>query len=139
MAYYGRMEVMRMSDEEIRRILEEEGDTLEEGTAALMLEELKKRSEQTDDGADLGLSEEELAELNAEADDEPEEDGQTEEGSGEEPEDLSDEEKLARLEKELEAENKESKRTLIIACAAAGVVAVVSIAAILILRALGKF
>ena len=135
--YYGRMEIMRMSDEEIKELLSH-GETLDEGVCAMMLDELKRREQEGEVDTDLGLTEEELAALNAEAGDE---DGETEESGEEleeEPEELTEEEKFEKLEEEIDRQNKENKRTLIIACVGAAVVAVGAIVILLILRALGK-
>ena len=46
MAGYGRMTIMSMSEEEIKRVLTEERDTLSDYTAFMMVEELKRREEQ---------------------------------------------------------------------------------------------
>ncbi len=45
MAGYSRMDIMSLSEEEIRRILKEKYDTLPDYTVCLMVEELKKREE----------------------------------------------------------------------------------------------
>ena len=135
---YGRMEIMRLPDEEIERILREEGTTLSEGVAAMMLEELEHRKEDAPP-PDLGLTEEELAELNAEADDGEDETQEAEE-AGESPEDEEEEGDggIADMERQIDAQNKENKKILIISSVTALLVAAGAVAVLLILNALGK-
>lgn len=132
------MEIMRLPDEEIERILREEGTTLSEGVAAMMLEELERRKEDAP-SPDLGLTEEELAELNAEADDGEDETQEAEE-AGESPEDEEEEGDggIADMERQIDAQNKENKKILIISSVTALLVAAGAVAVLLILNALGK-
>ena len=71
MAGYSRMVIMSMSEEEIKRVLTEERETLSDHTAVLMVEELKRRAELGEEQTEL--TEEELKELEQEASDEDEE------------------------------------------------------------------
>ena len=139
MAGYGRMTIMSMSEEEIKRVLTEERDTLSDYTAFMMVEELKRREEQ---GEQALPTAEELEEGDEDAEEledgeDPEENPENEEdyefveniediADVEEldPEDLdeslSDEQraeiKRQRQIEELEKIKEDRKKTLILAC-----------------------
>ena len=140
---YTRMDIMRMSDEEIKEAIAKEGEYLPEGVLEVMLDELKRRSESAE-MPELGLSEDEIEELNAQVDgeEEPEEEEEPlEEPTNEAKEEDAKEdeaEKLKLLSEEIDRQNSENRRILIIASVAAGIVAVGSIVVLLILKMLGK-
>ena len=132
MSDYGRMEIMRMSDEEIKEILKKEGELLPDDTLVLMVEELKRRAETPD------MPAEEMPEdLEEELSEEPEETIE-EEAEEEQESDLSDEEKLTRLEQEIDRSNRENRKILIAACVAAAVITAAAVAVLIILQAIGK-
>ena len=154
MAGYGRMTIMSMSEEEIKRVLTEERDTLSDYTAFMMVEELKRREEQ---GEQALPTAEELEEGDEDAEEledgeDPEENPENEEdyefveniediADVEEldPEDLdeslSDEQraeiKRQRQIEELEKIKEDRKKTLILACVGT-VVAALAIAGFMI-------
>ncbi len=123
---YSRMDIMRMSDEDLQRILREEGETLPGYMVSMVIDELRSRVEEK------GKSEEELTEeetveevseeesLSEYSDD----NGEDEEYEDVIEEDLSEEEKCQRELLRLEEEKKERKKILIISSAAAGVMAI---------------
>ena len=67
MAGYGRMTIMSMSEEEIKRVLTEERDTLSDYTAFMMVEELKRREEQGEQALPTAEELEELEEVDEDA------------------------------------------------------------------------
>lgn len=134
---YGRMQIMRMSDEELERLLREEGRDLGEGVAAMIFEELRNRKQQPAQ-VDLGISEEELEELNAEAGDEENED-ETEDGTeASDDDDIEDETKDGDLEKRIDEQNKENKKILVVSIVLACAVAAIAILVLLILKWTGS-
>ncbi len=103
MAGYSKMDIMSMSEEEIKKALEEEGGDLPEHTIYFMVEELKRR-EQFEEAV---LTVEEDSDLE-------ESDGDVEEGLEEESDDEGVESEEPELtEEELEAKKKEEDRILI--------------------------
>lgn len=135
MAGYSRMVIMSMSEEEIREVLSKEIDTLPDHTVSMMIEELKKRAEMTeeeeaqiaDESIEEQLPEEDLSDEDTQWDDEEEDEDADDQEDDALDEDLSDEEREAkRLEKQiasLEQEQKERKKTLILACVGTAVAA----------------
>ncbi|MBQ7846973.1 MAG: hypothetical protein IJ344_01680 [Clostridia bacterium] len=136
MAGYSRMIIMSMSEEEIREVLSKQSDTLPDHTVSMMIEELKKRAEMAEEEEQTAdetsdalakeqLPEEDLSKEDAEWDDEEEDSEEQEEEALDE--ELSDEEREAkRLEKQikaLEMEQKDRKKTLILACVGTAVAA----------------
>ena len=149
MAGYGRMEIMRMSDEEILEKLKSEGEDLPDYVAVMMLDELKRRKEEgsaeEEDAENAGGLEnlEELEEDYADAEDfeDGEEDEEAEEDldeDGEDAEELTPEEELQRRIDEAQKEMKERKRTLIIASAVAVGAAILMIGFVLYLKLSGN-
>lgn len=154
MAGYGRMTIMSMSEEEIKRVLTEERDTLSDYTAFMMVEELKRREEQGEQALptaeELEEGDEDAEELedgeDAEETPENEEDYEFVENIEDiadveelDPEDLdeslSDEQraeiKRQRQIEELEKIKEDRKKTLILACVGT-VVAALAIAGFMI-------
>lgn len=157
MAGYGRMTIMSMSEEEIKRVLTEERDTLSDYTAFMMVEELKRREEQGEQALPTAEELEELEEGDEDA--EELEDGEDAEETPENEEDyefveniediadveeldpedldesLSDEQraeiKRQRQIEELEKIKEDRKKTLILACVGT-VVAALAIAGFMI-------
>ncbi|MBQ8399029.1 MAG: hypothetical protein IJX08_03575 [Clostridia bacterium] len=138
MAGYSRMIIMSMSEEEIREVLSKQSDTLPDHTVSMMIEELKKRAEMAEEEEQTAdetsdalakeqLPEEDLSKEDAEWDDEEENADAEEQEEEALDEELSDEEREAkRLEKQikaLEMEQKDRKKTLILACVGTAVAA----------------
>lgn len=132
MASYSRMVIMSMSEEDIKRVLTEERDSISDYAAFMMVEELKRRKELAESGEELSITEEE-SDLQDEQDEEGElpedyefveniEDIEDVEELEQEDldESLSDEQraeiKRQRQIEELEKIREERKKTLILAC-----------------------
>ncbi len=132
MASYSRMVIMSMSEEDIKRVLTEERDSISDYAAFMMVEELKRRKELAESGEELSITEEE-SDLQDEQDEEGElpedyefveniEDIEDVEALEQEDldESLSDEQraeiKRQRQIEELEKIREERKKTLILAC-----------------------
>lgn len=132
MASYSRMVIMSMSEEDIKRVLTEERDSISDYAAFMMVEELKRRKELAESGEELSITEEET-DLQDEQDEEGElpedyefveniEDIEELEELEEEDldESLSDEQraeiKRQRQIEELEKIREDRKKTLIFAC-----------------------
>lgn len=131
MASYSRMVIMSMSEEDIKRVLTEERDSISDYAAFMMVEELKRRKELAESGEELSITEE--SDLQDEQDEEGElpedyefveniEDIEDVEELEQEDldESLSDEQraeiKRQRQIEELEKIREERKKTLILAC-----------------------
>ncbi|MBQ9129321.1 MAG: hypothetical protein IJX59_01005 [Clostridia bacterium] len=132
MASYSRMVIMSMSEEDIKRVLTEERDSISDYAAFMMVEELKRRKELAESGEELSITEEE-SDLQDEQDEEGElpedyefveniEDIEDVEELEQEDldESLSDEQraeiKRQRQIEELEKIKEDRKKTLILAC-----------------------
>lgn len=155
---YSRMDLMKMSDEDLRKVLKDEGDNLPGYTVSMIVEELKNRMEMEEQGkggpaeglSEDGLfeedfenseNEESLSDADTEGSksaEENEEDGENKEDekdeeNEEDEENLTEEEKLQKEMKRLEEQQKDRKKTLIIASIAAGIAALAVIGLILYL------
>ncbi|MBQ8214991.1 MAG: hypothetical protein IJX08_02720 [Clostridia bacterium] len=132
MASYSRMVIMSMSEEDIKRVLTEERDSISDYAAFMMVEELKRRKELAESGEELSITEGE-SDLQDEQDEEGElpedyefveniEDIEDVEELEQEDldESLSDEQraeiKRQRQIEELEKIKEDRKKTLILAC-----------------------
>ena len=134
MAKYTRMIVMSMSNEEIAEVLEKEGESLPDYTVYMMVEELKRRKEHSEEqDAELAQDEEEAFEESYEGSLEEEDSAEMEEGEEldleelqagiTDDEDLSDEERAEKARLAIEMEQESRKKTLIMALVATGVTA----------------
>ena len=146
MAGYSKMDIMSMSEEEIKKALEEEGRDLPEHTIYFMVEELKRREQfeeavltVDDEYPEDEESSEESEEAEKTSEDEVAEEPQAEE-TGEEPE-LTEEELEAQKKEEdrmlIEEYQKSRKKTLRFALIGAGVAAIAVTAFILYLYGSG--
>lgn len=152
MAKYSRMVIMSMSDEEIAEVLKSEGESLPDHTVYMMVEELKRRKEQPQEEACDADAEEDLQQpLEAEEDlledlsdyevveDLEELENLTEEDLDESlTEEERDRRKKERAIKELEQEQQERKRTLILASVATAVTALAIVGFMIYLFATGQ-
>ena len=152
MAKYSRMVIMSMSDEEIAEVLKSEGASLPDHTVYMMVEELKRRKEQPQEEAYDADAEEDLQQpLEAEEDlledlsdyevveDLEELENLTEEDLDESlTEEERDRRKKERAIKELEQEQQERKRTLILASVATAVTALAIVGFMIYLFATGQ-
>ena len=124
MEEYSRMDLMRMTDEDLRKLLKEEGEKLPTFTVLMIVEELKRR-EETPESA----YEEIVDDANEVEDDSEESDGEDDDADAgevkEETEEVGEEEDLTpeeRLKNELETVEKlkkERTKMLVIASVAA--------------------
>ena len=141
---YSRMEIMRMTDEDLRRILKEEGEKLPTYTVAMIVEELKMRAETPESAY------EEIDDEVNEADEESAENGEDdgdEDGTDccEEPQEpeaddleLSPEERLQKQIEDAEKLKKERGRMLVIASVAAVATALLIVGFMLYLHFSGQ-
>lgn len=124
MEEYSRMDLMRMTDEDLRKLLKEEGEKLPTFTVLMIVEELKRR-EETPESAYEEIDDEvneveDASEDNDEedADADPEEEKEETEEDGEK-EDLTPEERLQNEIETVEKLKKERTKMLVIASVAA--------------------
>lgn len=132
MAGYSRMDIMSMSEEELCRVLKEEGDVLPDHTLCFMVEELKRRKENPQcEETEEDLSEtkaflesweaENPEEFSDDAEDAYAEENDPENVDGEDADAEEDQEKNS--EESLIALQRERRHTLIVALTGAGIAA----------------
>ena len=136
---YSRMDLMRMTDEELRKILKEDGERLSTFTVSMIVEELKRR-EETPESAYEEIDDEvnEIEDESGDADEADDSDDDKEREEDEDGAELSPEERLQKEIETAEKLKKERGRMLVIASVAAVAMALLIVGFVLYLYFSGQ-